>query len=76
MVRKSPDRHWKAADYKMSGQLRRLECEHAELLKTMNGQLAGVKSQLAQNREVSAERAYQCFFETYDDLKKTDNSRG
>ena len=70
MVRKSPDRHWKAADYKMSGQLRRLECEHAELLKTMHGHLAGVKSQLPQKKEVFAENADQCFFETYDELEE------
>ena len=35
MAGRGPDRHWKTADYKMSGQLKRLEIEHAELLKTL-----------------------------------------
>ena len=32
MADMSPERQWKTADYKMSGQLKRLESEHAELL--------------------------------------------
>ena len=63
MTGMSPDRHWKTADYKMSGQLKKLENEQAELLKKFDGHLADVKSQLAQKKAVSAERAYQCFFE-------------
>ena len=59
----------------MSGQLKRLESEQAELLKTFDGHLADVKSQLAQKKAVSAERAYQLFSETYDEMAKTDNSR-
>ena len=70
MAGKGPDRHWKTADYKMSGQLKRLESEQSELLKTFDGHLADVKSQLAQKIAVSAERAYQCFFETYDELEE------
>ena len=57
MAGKSPDRHWKMADYNMSGQLKRLESEQAELLETFDGHLADVKSQLAQKKAVSAERA-------------------
>ena len=55
----------------MTGQLKELESEHAELLKTFDGHLADVKSQLAQTKTISAERAYRCFFETYDELKET-----
>ena len=50
----------------MSGQLNRLESEQAELLKIFDGHLADVKSELAQKKTISAERAYICFFETYD----------
>ena len=70
MSGKSPDRHWKTADFKMSGQLRKLESEQADLPKTFEGHLADVKSQLAQMKAVSAERAYQYFLETYDDLEE------
>ena len=68
MAEKSPNRDWKTADYKMSGQLKTLESEQAELLKTFDGHLADVKSQLAQKKAVSAETPYQCFFKTYDEL--------
>ena len=70
MAGNSPDRHWKTADYKMSGQLKRLVSEHTELLKTFDGHLAGVKNQLAKKKTTSAERAYQCFFKTYDELEE------
>ena len=70
MAGKSPDRHWKTTDYKMSGQLKKLENEQTELLGTFDGDRADVKSHLAQKKTVSGERAYQWFFETYDDLKK------
>ena len=67
---KNPNRQWKTADYKMSGQLERLESEQVELLKTFDGHLADVKGQLAQKKAVSAERAYQCFLEIYDELEE------
>ena len=70
MTGKSPDRHWKMTGYKISGQLKRLECEPAELLKIFDGHLADVKSQLAQKKTISAERAYKCFFQTYDELEE------
>ena len=70
MTGKSPDRHWKTTDYKMSGQLKMLENEQAEFLKMFDGQLADVKSHLAQQKPVPVEKAYQCFSETYDYLKK------
>ena len=70
MAGKSRDKHWQTVDYKRSGQLKRLESEHAELLKTFDGQLADVKNQLAQKKTISAERTYQCFFETYDELEE------
>ena len=55
----------------MSGQFSKPENEQAELLKTFDGHLADVKSHLAQKKTVSAERAYQWFFETYHVLEKT-----
>ena len=45
----------------------RLEREQVDLLKTFDRHLADVESHLAQNKTVSAERAYRCFFETYDE---------
>ena len=54
----------------MSGQLKNLESALADLLKTFDGHLIDVKSHLAQKKRVSAKRAYQCFFETYDELEE------
>ena len=54
----------------MSGQLKKLESEQAELLNTFDRHLTDVKSQLAQRKTVSAKKAYQCFFETYDELEE------
>ena len=65
----NPDRHWKTTVYKKSGQLRRLEIEQIKLFSIFDRLLAEVKSHLAQNKTVYAERAYQCFFETYGDLE-------
>ena len=70
MAVKSRDINWKTADYKMSGQLKRIESEHPELLKTFDGHLADVKNQLAQKKTISAERANQCFFKTYNELEE------
>ena len=69
MIEKS-DRHGKTADYKMSGQLKRLEIEQLELLKTSDGHLAYVKSRLTQKKTVSTEGSYQWFFESYDELEE------
>ena len=76
MAGKSPDRHWETTDYKMSGQLKKLENEQAELLKIFDGHLAYVKSHLAQKKPVSADKAYQCFSKLKMNLRKTDISRG
>ena len=54
----------------MSGQLKKLENEQTELLKTFDRHDADVKAQLAQKKTVTAERVYQCFFETYDELEE------
>ena len=70
MSGRSPNKHWKTADYKMSGQLMRIEREQAELLKTFHGHITDVKSQLAQKKTISAERAHKGFFETYDELEE------
>ena len=70
MAEKNPERHWKTSDYKMSGQLKILEREQAELLKTFAGYLAEVKNHLAQKKTVPVEKTYQGFFETYDELKE------
>ena len=48
----------------MSGQLKRLESEQAQLLKTFDGQPAEVTIHMAQNKIVSEDKAYQCFFKT------------
>ena len=73
MAGKSPDRYWKTTNYKMSESelqdVKKLESEQAELLKTFDGHVADVKSQLAQKKTISSERAYQCFFETYNELE-------
>ena len=65
---KLSDRHGKMSDYMTSEQLKRIESEQAELLKTLDRHLAELKCHLAQYKTVSAEREYQCFFETYDEL--------
>ena len=70
MTGKSADRHWKTTDYKKSVQLKKLENEQAELLKTFDGHLADVKIHLAQKKPVPAERTYQGFFEAHDDCTK------
>ena len=70
MAGKSPDRHWKTTDYKMSGQLKKLEKKQTELLKTFDRHDADVKAQLAENKSVTAERVYRWFFETYDELEE------
>ena len=54
----------------MSGQLKKLEKEQTELLKTFDRHDADVKAQLAQNKTLTAERVYRCFFETYDQLEE------
>ena len=66
MLGKSPDRHWKTTDYKMSGQLKKLESAQAELLKTSDRHLADVKGHCAQNKTMSAEKAYQCMIAKLD----------
>ena len=70
MAGNSPDRRWKTTDYKISGQLKKLEKEQTELLKTFDRQCADVKAQLTQIKTVTAERVYRCFFETYDELEE------
>ena len=68
MAGKSRDIHEKRANCRTSGLLKRLEREQAELLKTFDRHLDDVKSLLAQNKTMSAERAYRYFFEISDDL--------
>ena len=57
MASKSPNRHWKTADWKASGQLKTLEKEQVDLLKAFSRYLNEL------------EGAYRCFFETYDNLE-------
>ena len=64
------ERHWKTTDYKIWSQIKKLESVQAELLKTFDGHQVDVKSYLAQKKPVPVENAYQCFFETYDGVKK------
>ena len=77
MTGKNPDRHWKWADYKISGlEIKRLEIEQDELLKTFDGHLADVKSQLAQKKTISAERAYKFSSKLTMNSRQTESSRG
>ena len=69
MASKSPNRHWKTADWKASGQLKTLEKEQADLLKSFSRHLNELEGYLTQNKTMTAESAYRCFFRTYDDLE-------
>ena len=65
MASRSPNRHWKTADWKTSGQLKTLEKEQADLLKSFSRHLNELQGYLTQNKTMTAEGAYRCFFETY-----------
>ena len=56
----NPDRHWKTVDYKVSGQVKILESEQAELTKIFDRHLADVNSDSVNSwlRTVSAEIAH------------------
>ena len=69
MASKSPDIHWKTADWKASGQLKTLEKEQADLLKSFSRHLNEIEGYLTQNKTMTAEGAYWGFFETYDNLE-------
>ena len=69
MPRKNPNRHWKTADWKASGQLMTLEKVQADLLKSFSRHLNELEGYLTQNKTMTAEGAYRCFFETYDNLE-------
>ena len=69
MASKSPNRHWKTADWKASGQLKTLEKEQVGLLKSFSRYLNELEDFLTQNKTMTAEGAYRCFFETYDNLE-------
>ena len=69
MASKSPNRHWKTADRKASGQLKTLEKEQVDLLKSFSRYLNELEGFLTQNKTMTAEGAYRCFFETYDNLE-------
>ena len=69
MASKRPNRHWKTADWKASGQLKTLEKEQADLLKSFSRHLNELKGYLTQNKTMTAEGACRCFFETYDNLE-------
>ena len=65
MASKSPNRHWETADWKARGQLKKLEKEHVDLLKSFSRHLNDLEGFLTQNKTMTAEGAYRCFFETY-----------
>ena len=69
MASKSPNRYWKTADWKASGQLKTLEKEQANLFKSFSRHLNELEGYLTQNKTMTAEGAYRCFFETYDNLE-------
>ena len=68
MASKNPNRNWKKADWKESGQLNTLEKEQADLLKSFSRHLNELEGYLTQ-KKMTAEDAYRCFFETYDKLE-------
>ena len=59
----------------MSNQVRRIEKEPAELLKTFDRHPVDAESHLAQNKKMYADRAYRCFFKTYDGLEENSRQR-
>ena len=69
MASKSPNKHWKTANWMASGQLKTLEKEQADLLKSFSRHLSELEGYLTQNKTMTAEGAYRCFFETYDNLE-------
>ena len=69
MASKGPNRHWKTADWKASGQLKTLEKEQVDLLKSFSRHLNELEGYLTQNNTMTPEGAYRCFFETYDNLE-------
>ena len=69
MASKSPNRHWKTIDWKASGQLKTLEKEQVDLLKSFSRHLNELEGFQTQNNTMTAEGAYRCFFETYDNLE-------
>ena len=69
MACKSSNRHWKTADLKASGQLKTLEKEQVDLLKSFSRHLKELEGYTTQNKTMTAEGAYRCFFETYENLE-------
>ena len=69
MASRSPNRHWKRADWKASGQIKTLEKEQNDLLKSFSRHLNELEGYLTQNKTMTADGAYRCFFETYDNLE-------
>ena len=69
MASKSPNRYWKTAEWKASGQLKTLEKEQADLLKSFSRHLNELEGYLTQNKTMTAEGAFRCFVETYDNLE-------
>ena len=69
MASKIPNRHWKTADWIASGRLKTLEKEQADLLKSFSRHLNELEGYLTQNKKMTAEYAYRCFFETYGNLE-------
>ena len=69
MASKSHNRHWKTADWKASSQLKTLEKEQADLLKSFSRHLNKLEDYLTQNKTTTTEDPYRCLFETYDNLE-------
>ena len=53
-----PDRNWKTADWKAIGQLKKLEKEQSDLLKSFSRHLNELEGYLTQNKTMTAEGAY------------------
>ena len=76
MASKSPNRHWKTADWKASGQLKTLEKEQADLLKSFSRHLNELEGYLTQELELEDNRQQQRlllkpkYFESFDNDTK------
>ena len=61
--------HWKTAVWRASGQLKTLEEEQADVLKSSSRHLNELEGYLTQSKTMTAEGVYRCFFQTYDNLE-------
>ena len=76
MAGQNPDRNWKTTDYKISGQLKKLENEQAELLETFDGHLAEVNLAWIRRNQCPQKEQINVSSRRKINLRKTDSNRG